>query len=168
MAHNGNISTVLSLFPVILSIKLKMDSIIHSKKFCMRDGINFLDFKPQKKAVKIKTATIVAITYVLVTPKKFSPIKPNACIYIYFIVIKTEIVKFSLTLLFYSGKTIIDIWRIVMEPKELEKLTNKELIIERNRHKMGEKAYINACAEILKRNDPELMEAFLGEELILF
>lgn len=48
----------------------------------MRDGINFLDFKPQKKAVKIKTATIVAITYVLVTPKKFSPIKPNACIYI--------------------------------------------------------------------------------------
>lgn len=82
VAHNGNISIVLSLFPVILSIKLKMDSIIHSKKFCMRDGINFLDFKPQKKAVKIKTATIVAITYVLVTPKKFSPINPNACIYI--------------------------------------------------------------------------------------
>ena len=73
-----------------------------------------------------------------------------------------------MTLLFYSGKTIIDIWRIIMEPKELEKLTNEELIIERNRHKIGEKAYINACAEILKRNDPELMEAFLGEELILF
>jgi len=53
-----------------------------------------------------------------------------------------------------------------MNPKELEKLSDQELLFERNRHKMGEKAYINASMEIVKRDDPELMIAFLGEELI--
>ena len=53
VAHIGNISFVLSLLPVILSTKLKMDSIIHSKKFCVLEGINFLFFKPKKKVKKI-------------------------------------------------------------------------------------------------------------------
>lgn len=58
-----------------------MDSIIHSKKFCVLEGINFLFFKPKKKVKKIKHAHNIAMKYVFVIPKnKCSPVKPSTCI----------------------------------------------------------------------------------------
>jgi len=86
VAAKGKISSVFFLSPVIPSNKSKIDSNIHSNKFCTFPGtISFFLNAKRKKAI-IKNVKTIAITKVLVKfiPKKLktgSPVKAM-CIFI--------------------------------------------------------------------------------------